>query len=237
MALALKAQDEQRWAQALEAYEQVLRVYPQHPEVLYNMGTAAIKAGQLARARVALERAMLYKPQDGRISANLEVVTRMIHLRTLDRLRGRAARVGAADPFGAWNLARRVNPSLLATLLLLSAWTLAIALLARQRLSAGATRDALYGVAWLAAALIVGSASAWLARERVMTQVRPGVVLIDDALLREGPSEHAAKRQRAHPIVAGMKLSIEEEREGWIKLRLPDESTGWISAQDVAQLR
>lgn len=233
---ALQAQDARQWAKALKAWEQLRQAHPRDPKLLYNLGTAAIHVGDLAVARLALERAMLYRPNDPRISANLDVAARMIHVRTLERLRGRAQRIGAVDTFATWNLARRLNPPLLGTILLLSLWTLLLCVAARRRMAPSSTREIMGVVMILSITLAIGSGAAWGLRERIMSQTHPAIMMSDEVTLREGPSELASRRLRAPTLLAGMKLNIEERREGWLKIRLPDDSTGWVSSDAVEEI-
>lgn len=233
---ALKAQDARQWKQALKAWEQLSKTHPHDPKLLYNLGTAAIHTGELATARLALERAMLYKPNDPRISANLDVAARMIHVRTLERLRGRAQRIGAVDTFATWNLARRLNPPLLGTILLLSLWALLICVAARRKMAPSSTREIMSVVMILSITLAIGAGAVWGLRERIMSQTHPAIMMTDEVTLREGPSDLASKRLRAPTLLAGMKLDIEERRQGWLKIRLPDDSTGWVSSDSLEEI-
>lgn len=236
-ARALEAQDARKWDEAIALWEEVDALTPNEPDVLYNLGTCAMQAGELARARLALERALLHDPQGRDIANNLDLVTRMIRVRTIERVRGRSARVGVSDDFFFWDIARRVTARALSLLLLVSLWILLVAVLARPRVRQPGVRDTLMILIVLAAVLAVCSGAGWIAREQIMRQVHPAIVMAEEPALREGPSEHAASLGAAHPVASGMRVPIEETRQGWSKIRLPDGTSGWVHADDLSRIR
>jgi len=234
---ALRAQDAREWEEAVALWEKVDQLTPNEPDVLYNLGTCAMQAGELAVARLALERALLYDPQGRDIANNLDLAIRMIRVQTIERVRGRSARLSVSEDFFFWDVARRVTPRALSLLLLVSLWILLIAVVARPRVRQPAVKDTLMILVVLAAVVAMLSGGGWFARERIMKEVHPAIVMTDEPVLREGPSEHAASLGPSHPVAPGMRVPIEETRQGWSKIRLPDGTSGWMDASGLSRIR
>jgi len=236
-ARALEAQDARKWEEALSLWEEVDELTPNEPDVLYNLGTCAMQAGELAKARLSLERALLHDPQGRDIANNLDLATRMIRVRTIERVRGRSARVGVSEDFFFWDIARRVTARALSLLLLMALWILLVSVVVRPRVNQPGLRDTLMILIVLSSIVALASGAGWIAREQIMRQVQPAIVMAEEPSLREGPSEHAAALGAAHPVAPGMRVPIEETRQGWSKIRLPDGTSGWIHADDLSRIR
>ena len=236
-ARALEAQDARKWEEALSLWEEVDELTPNEPDVLYNLGTCAMQAGELAKARLSLERALLHDPQGRDIANNLDLATRMIRVRTIERVRGRSARVGVSEDFFFWDIARRVTARALSLLLLMALWILLVSVVVRPRVNQPGLRDTLMILIVLSSIVALASGAGWIAREQIMRQVQPAIVMAEEPSLREGPSEHAAALDAAHPVAPGMRVPIEETRQGWSKIRLPDGTSGWIHADDLSRIR
>lgn len=227
------AQGQGKWAQAVSSWRVLSERHPLNAEVLYNLGTSAIHADELATARLALERAAYLAPNKAQMNKNLDVVTRMIHVRALEQLRGRSIKIGAPDAFAGWNLARRISETMLGVILLAGLWTVLVCALLRRKLQGHVQRDTVSVVLVLALTLAIGAGLGWMVRQRVIHSTHPAIVMVDGAIPREGPSALATKRMRASTLIAGVKINVEEQREGWLKVRLPDESTGWLPAEEL----
>lgn len=235
---AIDAQDAQQWDKAVEQWQALKKDHPRDPYILYNLGTAALHKGDLANARLALELAMLYKPNAPRITKNLEVAAQMVHLKTLEQVRGRAQRLGAADPFWSWNIARRLTPTLLSWSLLIGLWLLFVLTIAYRRMAKDDGRRDMIKMVWgFAFVVAITAALSWGWRTHMMQTVKPAIVMNADAPLKEGPSELAAPRKGQQPLVPGTKIAVEETRKQWIKVRLPDQSTGWLPKDSLTLIQ
>lgn len=234
---ALELSRDGEWEDASSAWDIVAEFAPKDPVVLYNQGTAAIFAGELAKGRLALERAVLHDPQSRDAVENLELVSRMIRVRALERSRGRTTRVEASDVFFYWDLSRRVTGTSFALVLLFSLWGLVLARLGCRRITQPALRDTTALVGVMLAVIVVGSAAGWLARGHFIESVEPGIVMSRDPALREGPNKLAATRRLSAGLEEGTRVVIEERRDEWVKVRLPDESSAWVHRADVASVR
>ena len=61
------------YTQAIERYEEILKIYGDSHEIYYNLGNAYYKAGKIAPAILNYERALLMNPGDAAVRFNLEV--------------------------------------------------------------------------------------------------------------------------------------------------------------------
>ncbi len=236
-AKAQAAQQERDFATAADLWNQVAKEHPSDPAVLYNLGTSELQLEKLGPARLALERAALHAPADTMIQDNLDVARRMVRVATLERMGGRTSVLGAQGDLASWDLARRVTSRALAIALLVSLWALFAAALWRWRARDDSTRD-LLGVTCVLAALLAGVAAvSWYARANVVDAVTPAIILSESPSPREGPSLHAAERPIRQALPPGTRLAAEEERDGWVKLRLPDGSAAWFLEGDVGMVR
>jgi hypothetical protein len=235
-AQALAAYDTQRWAEAATAWEALRKQHPHDPTLMYNEAIARAKLGELGAARLLLERAALRSPGDSAISANLELVTRMVQIKAMERSRGRPQRLSASDEFFWWSLARRVTEEVFAVALLLGLLAAIGCTAARRRTKQEGARDTLGVLVALAALLALSATIGWAARARIMEQTRPVVLLSSASVVREGPSPHAARRQVGQQIVQGLMFPMEEQRDGWVHIRLHDELTGWLPAAEVGEV-
>ena len=237
IAQALSDQDAQRWPQAIAAWEEVLKQTPGHPEVLYNLGTAALRAGELGRARLALESALLHAPNDADIAHNLKVAQRVVQLRAAQRTKRSSRRLDPSDAFWSWDIARRIPVDALAVVLLVLAWLMLAGALLTPRVRSEGARDSLRVALIIGGLTLVSMGAAWGWRAFVMSTVEPGVIMVDDTQLKEGPSELAASLDELPELVSGTKLRIEERRQQWVKVRLSETLTGWVPSASIEAIR
>ena len=76
------AYTQENYLQAIEHYEEILKIYGDSYEVYYNLGNAYYKADKVAPAILNYERALLLNPGDAAIRFNLEVAK----LKIVDRI-------------------------------------------------------------------------------------------------------------------------------------------------------
>jgi len=67
-------------------------------------------------------------------------------------------------------------------------------------------------------------------REPEIVQKQELEVVVKEATIREGPGNSHAEQSK---VKRGTKLIKIEEKEGWIKVRLPDNTEGWIYKEVV----
>ncbi len=206
-----------------EAAERLERIATQHgwsAALLFNLGNASFRAGQIGQAVLAYERARLLAPRDPDLAANLRQVRR-------------AASLALPEPT-LWE--RFVEPltgdgwALLASASLVLACVLALGTAALRRTPRPLLPRALAATATVAAsmALLAGFACA-----TAIAQARRGVVLAAEPTLRVAPYPTASASQRLAP---GEIVELGREHAGFVLIRAHDGRSGWIAASEVGRI-
>lgn len=188
-------------------------------DLFYNLGTAELRAGRRGEAILWYERALRLDPHDADVRFNLAEATKG----NIDKVVGTREetpfieRVGERVPDGAAGAAFAI------------AWGLAFVALIFRRLQTRA-RGALLGLALVSGAVAVTSAvllwTAWWHR----TQARYAVVTAAVAAVREGP---ASDFRAAFEIHEGLKVRVVREQQGFLRVRLPNGTEGWVAAAEA----
>ena len=175
----------------------------------HNLGTVALTRGDVARARLHLERAARLAPLDDAVARNVALA------------RQRAGEPEPATARRVWNATLGVLRPLgvVALALALAFGALGLAVAGRWRLAAG--------LGMLAALAVAGAALA------VWEATRPvGVVLVDDAAVVESPAATAPGVAR---LRAGETVEVGPEAAGWRPVAV-GRAEGWVRADAVAPL-
>ena len=207
-------------SRAVAAYEALLQEGAVSPEVETNLGAAYFRQGKRGLAALHLERALFLDPSDDDARADLQEVRRG----NVDKLEG------DQDEGGTEAMARILAPlpRRTASAALVALWFAAWALLGLNLLrpySAIANAAVLCFVLSGVAALVTFGAAA----SHRLTLKR-AVVVAQAAPAREGPSERAASHFEVHE---GTALRIEDEEQGFRRVRLANGLTGWVPAAAV----
>ena len=177
--------------------------------VEHNLGTVALRRGDLGRARLHLERAARLSPLDAAVAQNLRLAREAADVPArsgAERLWDRV--VGVIGPLGLVTLA-----------LALAFGALGLFFLDRRRWALGVGAVAV---------LAVGAASAAL-----WERSRPvGVVLAAEAEVTEEPSASSVGVAR---VRAGETVWVGEARSGWRRVEA-DGAEGWLPARAVERL-
>lgn len=210
------------FATAKERYEKLLQQNLGGADVLFNLGTTHLAAGELGPAVLFLERARRLSDDDD-IGANLEVARQ----RQVDQVVGEEGAV----PF-TQRLAEATDEQVVGIAFLV-VWWLGFALLwLTWRREAGSRV-----VPGLVAALflLVGSAlGATLGvHAYVQATVVEGIVMPESAMVREYPGDTAKVSFEVH---AGLKVRIMETSGRYVRVRLQNALEGWTEKEGVVSL-
>jgi tetratricopeptide (TPR) repeat protein len=216
-----------RYADARKRYEQILQQGMDNERLLYNLGNAYFRLGQLGRAIWAYERALKLAPELGEARHNLELAREMAARKVKDKV------VGARQPPFRERLVRYFSVTG-ATAWFYALWWVAFGLLiVVLLLGRGVLRSVLL-VLTVVAALTVGLFG-WIYHERVelAEHTREAIVLEQTVPVREGPRGIATK---AFEIHAGLKVRLDAREDKWWKIRLPNGLEGWVRADKLGEL-
>ena len=205
-----------KFAQAIEAYQQLVDKDIVSPAIYFNLGNACFKSGQVGHAIVNYRLAERLAPRDPDIRANLRFARESV-----DGTRAR----------GAGRLKRWLNLVSIdeATLAASAAVWVCFLLLAAGQIRRDWARtlrpyQQFFGVAAAVAVLWLGL----LMHGRFYTST--AVVIAKDAVVRYGPFEEA---QSSFDLRSGAELAVLDQKDLWFQVTDTANRTGWLEAKDV----
>ena len=210
------------YAAARERYEKLLQAGLGGADVLFNLGTTLLAAGELGPVILYLERAYRLADDDD-IGANLAVARQ----RQVDQVVGKEGAV----PF-TQRLAAATDERVVGLAFLIVWWLGFVLLWLTWRKEPGAR--VVFGL-MTALFLVVGAAlGATLAvHEWVHATVVEAVVMPEAAAVREYPGETARVSFEVH---AGLKVRIMETSGRYVRVRLPNALEGWTEKEGLVSL-
>ena len=190
--------------------------------LLYNLGNAQLQQGRTGAAIASYLRAQRLMPGDARLQANLA------HARSLvkDRM-DLGGGLLYEDVAGWWHLLAQPSRWWLGLAAWLAAWALVIARLLKpgRPIARGFPPAAVWALGLCGAVLL-----ATVAADGLASRLRPqGVTLVDGVEVRKGNGEGFQKALE-QPLSQGVEFRVTDERPGWLQIRLPDGTGGWIRA-------
>ncbi len=212
------------YAAAKAGYLKLIEHGDTGPDVLFNLGTACLAAGDLGDAVLYLERARKLARSDD-IEANLAVA----HQRQGDQVVGGGA--AASEPF-LERVSDANDERVSSWLSLAFIWlSFGLAFLVRRLAPGNRWIVGLALAASIATALLftgLTAIDAWASNAFVEAVVMPTT-----ARVREFPGDTAHVAFEVH---AGLKVRIMEESGKFVRIRLPNNLEGWTEREGVAAL-
>lgn len=208
------------FAAASERYQKLLTADLGGADVLFNLGTSHLAAGQLGPAVLYLERASRLSDDDD-ISVNLAVARQ----KQVDQVIGEESAV----PF-TQRLAAALDERLVAIAFLVT-WWLGFVVWWLSRRATNRLVPSLVAAGLLLIGAALGGALAITAHVR--STVVEAVVMPDVARVREFPGESARVAFEVH---AGLKVRIMETSGHYVRVRLPNALEGWTEKEGLVSL-
>lgn len=216
------AYEQGRYAEAAQAYREVLRNPVRDAIVEYNLGNAEFRLGHLGQAILHYERARRLDPVDPDIESNLEFA----RSQCFDRV----------EPAGQGVIVRtirdvqnRLGPDRQAWFLLVVFWLVAGLVTWCTARPGGWSPSRGWILAGLLILLMLVGASWQFTLER-LDERRIAVVLDEVAEVLAGPGSNNATLFTVHE---GLTLRVRAERADWLQVSLPNGLNGWISREAV----
>jgi hypothetical protein len=226
-AAALKDYYAGRYEPAVEAFERVLAIPLEHPDVHYNLGCAYFRLGKLGYAIYHFERALLLDPGAEDAAFNLQTVRTMVAGKIKDELKG-----AAKDPF--WVRAVSLTSQARWAVLFLVLWWLTLGTLFLLRyVSPGPARAGLVAANSFVALLALVGGLLLGGRLYLDERVTVGIVLPDRLAVREGPDATTKVTFRLH---AGLRVRLQGGAGDWSRIRLANGLEGWVRKREVGVL-
>ncbi|MFB0516044.1 MAG: tetratricopeptide repeat protein [Candidatus Neomarinimicrobiota bacterium] len=218
----MEAYANEQWALAIQEFESILQSGYEAERLYYNLGNAYYRAGQVAGAVWAYERALILNPNDADARYNLALA----NLRVKDRIELpeipfyiRFYR-GLRENFTPGEWMRWVSIVLFS----LGLFYAASRFLRRS---------------WLGWPVVPGTVLAVLlflvALDSLHTanQTREGIVYNEVAMVYSAPSQRSTKLFELHE---GLKVTILEHGDDWYQIELLDGQSGWLPIDRVRPL-
>jgi len=216
------AYDRGAFAEAVEAYESIVRFGFRDPRVEYNLGNAYFKLGNLGRAILHYERAHRLSPTDPDIRANLDLA----RSRRFDRVEDQEIAFVVKAVRSAQD---RVGPDRQALAFLGLVWCIAALVCWLATRSRGVGPAGGWTLAGLVVAATLVGVSWWMTWER-LEGTRIAVVLEDTVEVLAGPGSNNATLFTVHE---GLALEVRAQRTEWLQVSLPNGFNGWIPISAV----
>ncbi len=220
-------------AEAARRYEVLLSTRGPSADLLYNLGTAWAQAGEPGRAIWALERARLLAPRDAAIGHNLEVTRQRVRVARLKQKTH--GKLTEGDPDGLFwrrQLTRWTQRELAAPLVIFNVIFFALLALIR-RMGRGSRRDVVVVLAGVAGLALLALGGALAGRTAALARIEVGVVLDARVSMSETPTSASASRQHADLYRGAQVRVLERRADGWVRIRLVEETVGWVRGKHI----
>ena len=210
------------YQQAAEKYEQISASI-QNGVVYYNLGNAYFRLGNRGKAILNYERAKRLMPRDKDTNFNLKIAK----ARNLDQFDLLRPPSGFSLPYGA------LHPSEIVWAGLVPYWIAAVSLITIQFTQNRHFQRVLRYVAligcfaWMFSLLLLGLKI----RE---INVPYAIVIANEVTVRSEPD--LGSETIALPLHEGIKIQLQEERNDWVKIYLPDENSGWLAVEAIEKI-
>ncbi len=213
---------EGQYQQAAEKYEQIADSI-QSGAVYYNLGNVYFRLGNRGKAILNYERAQRLMPRDKDTNFNLKVAK----ARNVDSFDLVKPLSGFSLLYGA------LHPNEIVWAGLIPYWIAAICLIAIQFTQNHRFQRVLHyvlligGITWLVSLLVLGLKI----RE---VNLPYAIVVANEVMVRSEPD--LGSETIALPLHEGTKVQLQEARNDWVKIYLPDDNSGWLTADAVEKI-
>lgn len=220
------------FAAASAGYGRAVEQAPRSPDLWYNRGTAAARAGDPGAAMHAFEQALLLSPGHPDAGHNLSVVRQQVVEAALAGSASETRSILPGEDDAGTGLLTALSPRSLGILFAIG-WVLLFAgLHVTRRTSRAATRTAASFAAVVFGLVALGAGGLLYGRQAVVGERLYGVVAKDTAV-RRGPGE---QYQAVAAVLPGVKVRLGGEEGGWRQVILPDGDGAWMPAETVRPL-
>lgn len=208
---ANKLYEQGKFAEAAATYDKLVQSGRISVPLLFNLGNAYLKSGQIGRAIVQYRRAEGIAPRDPEIRANLELARHRV-----------AEAKNRQGVFAAVVKKLTLNEWTVLTFFAVTFWFAMLAI--REWLPSwrNSFRGAL--IALGLAALLSGTC---LVKAIFEQTVRHAVVVVPEAVIRRGPFQES---QSIFTIRDGAEVEVINQKDDWVEIADNGRRTGWLPA-------
>ena len=219
---------------ASAGWERLVEAGVRDADVYFNLGTAHGEAGRYGRAVLSFERALAIRPGDEDAAGGLATARTALGRRRADA-EGEAV-VRARPPFAESVTRAFSKPTLAWSALVLEALFFLL-LVAWRSARSEPVRLGLAIASPAVGVLMLLAFYGWGVKAQLWQEGSAGIVVVDDAPLREGPHGEAQRRGDARE---GEVVRIVDEDEtgagAFVRVDLPGGRGGWLAAEHVGRV-
>ena len=212
---ANKLYEQGRFMEAANAYEPMLSGSSTSPTILFNLGNALFKSGQIGRAIATYREVERLMPRDPDVRANLQFARNQVQGPTL-----------RASWLERWLGAFSLNEW---TLLAAGAfWTICVLMTAGQWQPQWQRRLRVYAAAAGGAAVVL---FACLSLTLQQQSRETAIVITSEVVVRAGPFQES---QSAFTVHDGAEFRILDGKDEWLQVSDGAHRSGWLKREQVA---
>ncbi len=223
---ANKLYQNEEYQKALEVYQEVFRSGYESAELYYNIGNCYYRKGEIGNAILFYEKALKLNPDDEDINYNLSIAK----AHTVDKI-NEVPKMFLVEwwenllswfTLNQWSIITAIG--YLITIIGFALYFLANTFSARKL-------GFYLGVAFLSFSILLGITLA--SKYNYENSVEYGILLEKSITAKQSPDENSTD---AFLIHEGVKFSIEDEFENWVKIRLADGKVGWLPSNTFGKI-
>ena len=215
-----------QYGQAIATYEGILKGGQESAELYFNLGNAYFKQEQVAPAIYNYEKALLLDPGNKDIEINLGyarvLITDNIESVAQPGLSGFMSGLSGMYHYDCWGWIAIVCAFL--TLALFAGYYFTK--------KTGLKRGFFAGMTLMAVILLFCLTAGFHAKSEADSE-HPAIVFSEMVQVKAQPS---AQGDDTFILHAGIKVNVLETKEQWQKVRMPDDSEGWVPSEAIKQL-
>jgi len=217
----------QKYAEAAQEYESVLKGKQESAEVYFNLGNAYYKLGKIAPSVYNFEKALLLDPNDKDAKINLGYARKM----AIDDIK-EVPKVGFSKML--YNLTGTYHYDTWAWIAVGFAFGFLAMFVGYYFAGTTLIKRVFFVGMFLALLVIVISVLSAVFVKSVTAKERPAIVFAEVVAVKAEPNQNS---EDAFVLHEGTKVYITEQVENWKKVELADDSVGWIENSAIKEVK
>lgn len=212
-----------KYLESAEAYQNIIDLGYESPELYYNIGNAYYKQNVISRAILNYEKALLLSPNDGDIKYNLELCNRLV----IDQIE-----VLPVFFLNKWiRDIKKMFSSNLWAILSMSTFGLALLFISLYLYSSGLSFKKISF--WIGFVMILVSFISFLfsheQKERIINS-KTAIIMSPSVTVKSSPDVSGTDLFVIHE---GTKVEVDDQVSDWNEIKLSDGSKGWLKSNDI----
>jgi len=216
-----------KYAEAIDQYEAILDSKEHSAALYFNLGNANYKLNNIAPSIYYYEKALQLDPKDKDIQSNLAFAQNM----TIDAIE-KVPEVGFSKIIN--NIVNTFNTDTWAEIAI-GGVLLFVIIFLMYHFSYSTSKKRVAFVVSIVSLIVTFLAVAMAFQKSGLDKKNnPAIVFVQESRVKSDPNPTSEEVFRLHE---GTKVQVVETYEGWNKIKLSDNSTGWIPSKEIKLLK